>query len=874
MAADFTSDDVNALRDTLASLNQTMVNLGNSPRGNRAAPTSRQTRADKEQLQQVEKGTGALKKMGASVVKVAKQAEGLEKEIGSLNRGLSDLKKLFAIGTAVGVLTNSLSKAIDSYREMASVGQTFGGSMLKMQIAAAEARLPLEEFTAMVKKSSTVIAATGIQAFSSLNRSLRDNLTQFGMLNMTTSDLTDYLQGYMETQQSWGLLAQMDTQRTATSMKNLAIETTKVSILTGKSRETINKVTMAALQDDSLRSKMYMMQSGASQQLVDSLGKATAYLAGMPGEAGDTLSRMLAQTVGRGSAMLSDDMKGFVNAGMFGVTDLVDNLKRKIESGTVTDKDMDTFRQNFVRMGKQNMSSLKYMADFGNDPDARKAVSMITSMANLDGKKIKEIEQQATVTKFMMNLQNAIKNVTGFLREKFYKSLEFISIKIDEFSKSPGFKTLMANFENLGLRFEKWLKTTLTEENMTKWGGYVTSFIDTAVKAGSVMAGLVAQIAPVIGAVIDGLSKVNDSIGPVGLALGGLATYIAAKFAIGKVSSLMNERFSFDGGSLSAYRHNSGALKVWVMNGGPGVGSGGRGGSRAGSGRPTTKPQTRMGRIGSAIGNSRIGSAVKRGAGKIPINMGVRGLAGGLGGAALGLGLSAMNSGGPFKGSGALNLLGGAATGAMTGAMFGPIGAALGGVVGGAISAVSHWDELSGDISSAFTTVTSAAGSLWESSVAGLSKSRDWIVETASTGITAVKTMITDIFGRIGSWFGEMFNWVADLFTGNPLLATLLSATPIGAAVVAATKVSSFSTSKPIGSVASVDSDALQMQITTLRQQQDAVQKENADLKNKIAKLMEIMQESVDVQRAGLGGLIGETKKGNRDIGSIARGTI
>ena len=64
--------------------------------------------------------------------------------------------------------------------------------------------------------------------------------------------------------------------------------------------------------------------------------------------------------------MLSDDMQSFVNAGMFGVTDMMDKMAAKVKSGNVSDAELDEFRKKFVEEGMKNMSALKMQADTGN----------------------------------------------------------------------------------------------------------------------------------------------------------------------------------------------------------------------------------------------------------------------------------------------------------------------------------------------------------------------------------------------------------------------------------------------------------------------------------------------------------------------------
>lgn len=891
--ADISSDDLNALRESMLSLNQTMMKMGNNNGNNKTKPS----KVEKERDDEIKKSAGLTKKLAEASKGATSNLGKLDKEVGKLASEFGKLKALFGAATVFGTLFDQLKKSTDTYRDLVSVGQTFGGSMLQMQIAAAEARVPLEDFAKMIKNSSMAVAAMGVQPFTALGKQLRDNLTQFGMLGMTTEQLNDFMADYVDIQRSYGILTRMSQTDAADSMNKLAIETAKVTQLTGVERSEIVKRTKLALEDESLRSKMFMMQGNASKAMVDNLNKATVYLAGLPGDAGDLMSKMLAQSVGTGSAMLTEGMQGFVNAGMFGVTDLVDGLRRKIESGTVSDQDMDEFRKRFVTMGKQNMASLKYLSDFGNDPDAKKAVNMITSMANLDEKKIKDLQAQQKVTNFMLNLGNALQNVSGFLREKFFKALDSAVGGLEKFAESPGFKRFKEWVGELANSFGKWVGGLFNESNMNsmlanleQWGNGLKYVGGLLVSAGEWIGQYKIEIQAAFMMLEDGVKKVGGAFkslsemvgGPLNAALVSLLGIIVAKKAINKVGSRLEESFHIGGngaGALSPRNFTNGALKVWVMNNGRGsssmdMGDGGRGGKKG-----------RLARMGERIGRTagRVGGGLGRGISKVARLGGVKGLAGGLGGLALGAGLSAMNSAGPFKGSGALNVLGGAASGAMTGAMFGPIGAAVGGVIGGAISMVEHWDEVSADVSGALGFMSD-----------GITKSMSWLGDSVSEAwngilsfdyagvlnsigdsISGVKDMIAGIFEKIGGWVGNMFSSLGDMFAGDSVLAKIVGATPIGQAVMAATKIaSSVSSPNTSSSAPSVNTEALQSQVQTMQAQQQQILRENAELKQKLASLTELMTESVAVQRSGLGSLIDETKRGNRDLGSIARGNI
>lgn len=1015
--ADMTSQDIQAMIDKLDALPGNLAKaLGQAQaKTTKPSPTStagKQDKADKESLKLSDRLNKSHDKYEKTISKMDRHFGAIDREVGKLTGHLSDLGKLFSAAGVVGMMSKNIGQTIDRYRELNKVGQTFQGSLLDMQIAAAEARVPLEEFTKMVTQSSTVIAAIGVKSFTQLGVTLRQNLRQFGELGMTTSELNDFVGEYMKTQEAYGNLTKFSSESAGRAMKSLAIETQKVSELTGKNKDQLQKTAMEALRDNSLRSKMFLMTADASERLQGSLNKATVYLAGLPGDAGDLMSKMLAQSVGRGSAMLTDSMQGFVNAGMFGVTDLVDNLRKKIETGTVSDEDMDRFRDNFVKMGKQNMTSLKYLADFGNDPDAKKAIEMITSMANLDQKKLKELKEQQTATKFFLNLQSNIQMVSGFLRERFFKGLKGASEVFESWMQTPAFEKLKTKVGEIAERFGKWLANDVfSDKNMQSLGDDVAKWADRFVAAGqwvwnfgktvgdvaSSLAPVFTTLGAVMSPVIDGLKwfadmigagfkKLNDTIGPLATGILAATAALTGFLAFKAIKGRLAESFHIGGntvGQLSPRNFTrDGAMRVHVVNQG-----GGTGGSNMeapererrhsrGTIQNAHKPHPMAGRsrvarwsynAGHAAGRgvshvrtagSRIGGAVKSGGrsmariarsggsmlskgagavGKGVKALGVGGIAGLAGGLAIDMGLQYANSKGDFAGKGALNLLGGAASGALTGASIGSIipgigtavGAAIGGVVGGAMSLVEHWDDVTKDaksavrgIGKAVDLVTASFKSTWNGLKSGFANAVDSVktgysmaidaakqqggivglaAQAVDTYVNSVKRFWGDVakgdFADIGKMFTEGSSWMVKQFDAltsavsgwwngiktwaNEKLGPrsdfgkALSGIDMANAMTGMIDMpSSAPTEKPVASIPVINTDDMQNQIKALQDQNKVMSQENASLKSQIAQMNDTLAKILAVQQAGLGGLIDETKKGNRDLGSLTRGNI
>lgn len=842
------------------------------------------------QNDEVERTTSKIKKLGGAVDSLAQNTVHADKDLkkfygttrdaatkmSEFAKSTAKMTTLLALsGGALNKMASMVSESVDTYREMIEVGQTFQGSLLDMNIAAAEARLPLDEFAKAVKKNSQVIAVMGVKAFGDLSKGVRTNLAQFGMLGMTTEQVTDMMGSYMQIQQSYGLMERMDRTKASESITKMALETTKVAELTGKSRKELMESSTKALTQDSIRSAMLMMSGRDTQKFQDALIKTTTYLAGMPGQAGDTLTNMLAQTVGRGSAMLSDDMQSFVNAGMFGITDMMDKMAAKVKSGNVSDAELDEFRKKFVEEGMRNMSNLKLQADTGNQ-DAKKAIAMIAEVKNLDAKRLEETKKMTPATKFLLNLQDNVKQLSGFIKEKFLKGFEAVWNGFEKAGSSGIFENLTNKIapaiEYMGAKVGEWLKP----ENMAAFGnglGMVAKILGQVADVGFSLFGMLGNL----------YSKLETVFGGFTTAVM-VATAVMVKMGASYIKNKMGEQFQI--GGMNRFAQGN-ALRVMVMNGGGGGGFGDdfggssrrRGGGRA---RPGGGVRGRVGRAGRTMG---------RGLGKGASNILKNGKGFGVGAAAMALGGMALDAAPDFAGkgvlSGGLGVAGAASTGAMIGSAIPGIGTLIGGAVGGLIGMYQNWEEISTGLSEMWSKGTEFASSAYESFMGSVSdiwsnvSGLDWggMLDSAVSGFQNAQAFVRGVFDKIGSWFGNIFSWVGSLVPSEGMLANMIGSTPIGAAVMGAMNaISGANISGPsstgTNSAASVNTDMLAKQVNDLQNAQAQIMKENSELRSKLADMVDILKENNMIHKAGYGGMIDETKKGNRDLGAMSGRSI
>lgn len=483
--------------------------------------------------------TEGLKKTTQASLAAANKMGTLSQAAGSAASSLTTIARAFGAGGALMAIAKQLDETTDMYRKVNSYGQEFSGSMLQMQLAAAGAALPLDQFAEAVKNNARVLSTVGTKAFFDLNKQLRNSMTDVGQLGMTTGQLNTFMGNYMETQRLYGNVSGAMTEKSVQSMKSLAIETQKAALATGANRDELAKATQEVLRDTTLRAKMSQVGANGNDAFSQSLMKTTTYLAALPGEAGKTLSQMLAQSVGRGTALMADQTAQFAEAGMLGVTDMMDNLARKVQAGTATGADVAEFNRQFVAEGERNMESLKLQAASGNKA-AEATIRMILEAKESLKKPIEDPAKQKGITNFMLNFQNLLENLSGTIRTKFFGGLEKLMQGFEGFTESPAFKAFQEKIGGMAERLGKFLSETITPERLIAFGEGLASTAEAVVKFATFILGAVETVTNAFG-------WLSDKIGVLGASVAVFATYMATKFVAKQAGNLLAERFTIGG---------------------------------------------------------------------------------------------------------------------------------------------------------------------------------------------------------------------------------------------------------------------------------------------------------------------------------------
>lgn len=248
-----------------------------------------------EALEAKQKGTGdRVEELRRKAIEAGTQAEeqstrASEKFTSTLNQVNDAGAKMLGtfnkiIGLSVGVtfglihsageqLVNFLKNGFDAFQQVVQVGGAFGNNLMELRSTAANALIPLDEFTELILKNSDILAALGgtvtqgAQQFGVLSRSLNQEFGQELLgAGYSLGQLNDSLMGYLDLQTRLGKLDTRNINTLTKGTKDYLIELDQVTKLTGVSRKQAEELVKKAAQDPILNSMMRSAKNQAQAQ--------------------------------------------------------------------------------------------------------------------------------------------------------------------------------------------------------------------------------------------------------------------------------------------------------------------------------------------------------------------------------------------------------------------------------------------------------------------------------------------------------------------------------------------------------------------------------------------------------------------------------
>ncbi len=311
------------------------------------------------------------------------------------------------VGTGIGTTFSLLSTAgtsflefvkngYSAFQETSKVGASFNNDLFALRIAAAEAQMPLDEFTKLMQQNSTTFAKFGMSvtdgafAFTGMSSRIKkefgDKLVGLGF---SLSDINDGLATYLDIQSKIGRVDKVNTKDLVEGTKNYLLELDKVTKLTGMSRKAQEDLARKVSVDPIIRTMMEGIEGN-----VEATAKAQANLAILQQLGGDQAvqyaKELAAMRPGPQAAMLANQlqmgMEDFqkIFRGQMDPAELLSILKDRREATKALD---DETREQQAAIAMSNEGFAKFLemtknaeglGDYNaikNEQDAREKVT-------------------------------------------------------------------------------------------------------------------------------------------------------------------------------------------------------------------------------------------------------------------------------------------------------------------------------------------------------------------------------------------------------------------------------------------------------------------------------------------------------------------
>ena len=613
--ANISDDQLDQLNRNLSQLSGTM--------GSMAAKLSADSKGRKEANDILRSDTKSRASLGERVKNVDdrlnKTADSMRVAGSSADefaRSMRDAARYIPGGFLMSELLHYTTATVGTYKEMTKYGQTFGGSMVNMSMAAGAAGLSLADYANAVKSNSKVVATLG-QGFFAINKDVRRAAEGMGLYGMSLDEMNNFSGSYLEQQRLTGALTKAGQTRQVKAIGELAVSVGGLAKITGVATDQIMEIAQGAMRDPALVAAMSGNTARGMHAYNDQINQAVTQLAAQAGPAGKFLSEGLAQTIAMGGTQFTEQANTMMEAGFsegaLAFQQAADKLARGVDADQVS---------------MELTNSLKQMAD---NPGTREALLNQARAGNAQARQILEITQNMktytraemeaaklatkrkdVMTGFATAFESIFSSLKGSLVEGFLKpfglALDGTNFERTLENLKDIFKPLESTFSEMGESWGKGLKTLLTGDNLKNFGdglvGATKSFIqlfkivftkenmDSAMAVFRLIADLgliisgftMGVIVPILGAVADGMNTLKGGIEGLmkflsfdektsktaaGIITGGLL--IAAGLGLKLVFSKIAERFL--GLRLQSVAINAGRV---IVNGGMG-GSGGGG---------------------------------------------------------------------------------------------------------------------------------------------------------------------------------------------------------------------------------------------------------------------------------------------------------
>ena len=385
---DYTSEDldrvIDALRTNAEALGRVSVNLSKGGGADTSGLSGATAKLIKDFNTQARSMTSSIGQISTSMRTLGGSAE-------ELSAGIKGILRTGFFGAIGGAMFAELIEAGEglakTYRHLSDVGETFGGSMLSMSKAAADANLPLDEFSAMITRNS--VAAEQLEqtskttgtSFSSLQKGVTQNLKSLGMYGMSLSEISDLTGDYSETLRLSNSATYRNKEAMTEQITKFAADISEWSAATGRSRKELEEAT-----NDTLRSiSATSLQLNKSQQ--EALTQANAGLNALDPskQFANALNDTIAQIQQGGNVANTDFYQKMVKANPAVAAQIGEqftSMAKKVLNGSVKSSDLDQLANESEKAFKAQKKNLYFQAYNAKNADA---ADLYSTLNQIDG---------------------------------------------------------------------------------------------------------------------------------------------------------------------------------------------------------------------------------------------------------------------------------------------------------------------------------------------------------------------------------------------------------------------------------------------------------------------------------------------------------
>ncbi len=272
--------------------------------------------AETKEVKKVTKELGFFKKglntaltaMNNAFAGIGGAAGGMVKEVFGAGTNLSDfsqhltgLAKQFPIvggmvGASAQALVSVIDKQIDVTRQINQVGGNLGEGLFGTQLAAAEARMSIDSFAALMGSQSKNLSAVfggataGMQQFAGVMKQVKTMDKQFAALGYTVDEQAEYTAEYLDYAKAQGLLEGRNNRQLAKGAQDYMLQLDQLTKITGMSRKEAAAALKAQADDKRLTAILHNMDEGTKANL----NAALAQVGNLSPEMGDAMAELVA----------------------------------------------------------------------------------------------------------------------------------------------------------------------------------------------------------------------------------------------------------------------------------------------------------------------------------------------------------------------------------------------------------------------------------------------------------------------------------------------------------------------------------------------------------------------------------------------------